>query len=261
MKSKAFPSFITFAHHKYSAAFSLALVALFLPLTFAADTTSKPTTRPRARPALDPSLIDVQDVPKLPRVLLIGDSISMGYTLPVREKLVGKANVHRPTENCADTANGLKSLDKWLGDSKWDVIHFNFGLHDLKYLDANGKYVNPPDGKQVATLDQDEANLRQLVDRLNKTGATLIWASTTPVPDGTLGRAKDDELKYNEVAKKVMDENHIAIDDLHEVVTASPKLQLRKNVHFSKEGYEMLADSVAKSIESVMAARSQNPQP
>jgi hypothetical protein len=66
----------------------------------------------------------------LPRVLLIGDSISMGYTLDVRELLKGKANVHRIPTNGGPTTNGLKNIKAWLGDSKWDVIHFNWGLHD-----------------------------------------------------------------------------------------------------------------------------------
>src|SRR3954467_10868139 len=95
----------------------------------------------QTKPAANPAFAKVQDDPNLPRVLLIGDSISMGYTLPVREMLKGKANVHRPPANCGPTERGLDQLDKWLGDGKWDVIHFNFGLHDLKYLDANGKYV------------------------------------------------------------------------------------------------------------------------
>ena len=76
----------------------------------------------------------ITDDPKLPRVLLIGDSISMGYTLPVRKMLAGTANVHRVPENAGDTARGLEKLDAWLGDKPWDVIHFNFGLHDLKRL-------------------------------------------------------------------------------------------------------------------------------
>src|SRR4051812_33030943 len=128
----------------------------------------------------DPVLAPVEDDPKLPRVLLIGDSISMGYTLPVRELLKGKANVHRIPDNCGPTERGLSQLDKWLGDGKWDVIHFNFGLHDLKYLDANGKYVDPSKGKQVAPPEVYERNLRELVARLKKTGAKLIFATTTP---------------------------------------------------------------------------------
>ncbi|MFY8230115.1 MAG: SGNH/GDSL hydrolase family protein, partial [Opitutales bacterium] len=72
----------------------------------------------------------VQDDPKLPRVLLIGDSVSRGYTQPTRVALAGKANVHRAPANCGPTASGLKNLDVWLGAGKWDVIHFNFGIHD-----------------------------------------------------------------------------------------------------------------------------------
>jgi hypothetical protein len=75
-----------------------------------------------------------QEVPGQPRVLLIGDSISIGYTLPVRELLKGKANVHRIPQNGGATDVGLEKMASWLGDGKWDVIHFNFGLHDAKYF-------------------------------------------------------------------------------------------------------------------------------
>src|ERR1044072_2662283 len=125
--------------------------------------------------ASSPAFAPVVDQPGLPRVLLIGDSISIGYTTTVRKLLAGKANVHRIPENGADTANGLKKLDDWLGDSRWDVIHFNWGLHDLK---------DTPDGSRQVPIEAYERNLATLVARLKKTGARLIWASTTPVPDG-----------------------------------------------------------------------------
>jgi hypothetical protein len=53
----------------------------------------------------------VQDDPQLPRVLLIGDSVSRGYTQAVRKALAGKANVHRAPANCGPTASGLKNID------------------------------------------------------------------------------------------------------------------------------------------------------
>jgi lysophospholipase L1-like esterase len=198
----------------------------------------------------DPALLPVQEVAGLPRVLLLGDSISIGYTLPVRELLKGQANVIRPLENCGETTHGLANLDKWLGTGKWDVIHFNFGLHDLKYLDAAGKYVPPDQGKQVNLLPQYEANLRELVARLKKTRAKLIWASTTPVPDGSAGRVKGDELRYNEAALRVMKEMGVPVDDLHSVIADGPAgLQQPKNVHFTNEGYLVLAKSVTASVE------------
>jgi acyl-CoA thioesterase-1 len=87
----------------------------------------------------NPAMRPITDDPKLPRVLLIGDSISIGYTLEVRKLLAGKANVHRNPGNGGPTINGLARLDEWLGTSRWDVIHFNWGLHDLKVL-TNGQH-------------------------------------------------------------------------------------------------------------------------
>ena len=67
----------------------------------------------------------IEDVAGLPRVLLIGDSISIGYTLPTRELLKGKVNLHRIPTNGGPTIKGLKHIESWLGNKKWDVIHFN----------------------------------------------------------------------------------------------------------------------------------------
>ena len=100
-----------------------------------AGTAAKDRAASRAK---DPRLAAITDTPGLPRVLIIGDSISIGYTLPVRAQLRGRANVHRPKDNCGSTLVGLERLDAWLGNGKWDVIHFNFGLHDMSYVDAQG---------------------------------------------------------------------------------------------------------------------------
>jgi hypothetical protein len=210
--------------------------------------------QPASKKPLDPALRPVDELPGLPRVLLIGDSISMGYTMPVRELLKGEANVQRPPVNCGMTQRGLDHLDEWLGTNQWDVIHFNFGLHDLKYLDDRGQYVDPAKGKQVAPLPLYEKNLREIVVRLKRSGARLIWCSTTPVPDGTLGRIKGDEIGYNQVAERVMRDNGVAIDDLHALIEPhQAEWQLKKNVHFTAEGYRRIAVQVAASIERELA--------
>jgi acyl-CoA thioesterase-1 len=182
-------------------------------------------------------------------VLLIGDSISIGYTIPVRKLLAGTANVHRIPENAAFTGHGLKQLEGWLGGGKWDVIHFNFGLHDLKRME---------DGNTQVSVADYEANLRRIVGRLKQTGAVLVFATTTPVPEGKVSphRVPGDVAKYNEAALRVMKENGIAIDDLYSfALPRGSELQLPVNVHYTEAGYEALGAEVARSIREALARR------
>ena len=214
------------------------LLSLLLPLALLAQT---PTAEKGGERRKDPSLAPITDVPGLPRVLLIGDSISMGYTLPVRALLAGQANVHRIPENGSATGVGLAKLDVWLGSGKWDVIHFNWGLHDLKHWKDNKLDLAGP---QVTPLEEYEKNLRDLVKRFK-----VIWASTTPVPEGSGGRVAADEVKYNEAAARVMKAEGVAIDDLHAVAAARiAELQRPANVHFTEAGYRALAEKVVESI-------------
>ena len=207
----------------------------------------KPGTKPKKA---GPMTLIVDD-PKLPRVLLIGDSISIGYTLPTRALLKGKANVHRPPTNCASTKQGLKKLDAWLGKRKWDLIHFNWGLHDLKYV-LDGEKLVPVKTKgahQQVPIDQYEENLTKLVLRLKVTGAKLIWRNTTPVPEGAGGRVPGDAAKYNAVAKKIMDANGVTTQDLHTFAKERWKeIGRPANVHFTPEGSKKLAKEVAELI-------------
>jgi acyl-CoA thioesterase-1 len=180
----------------------------------------------------------------LPRVLIIGDSISIGYTPSVQKRLKQQANIHRIPVNGGNTSFGLKNLSRWLGDEKWDVIHFNFGLHDARF-DSPGK-------QQVAPADY-EKNLREIVKRLQATGAKLIWCSTTPVPPGELKPARqfDDVAVYNRIAAKVMNENGITINDLNAFIQPQVgKYQNPQDVHFSAEGSEFLARQVASAIQA-----------
>jgi acyl-CoA thioesterase-1 len=202
----------------------------------------------------------ITDQPGLPRVLLIGDSISIGYTLAARDLLKGKANVHRIPTNGGPTINGLKYLKQWLGDSKWDVIHFNWGLHDLKYMGPkNENRADPksPDAHQQVPLADYEKNLRELVGQMKATGAKLIWCSTTPVLEGSPGRVAGDEVKYNEAAARVMKDAGITTNDLWAHAKAKIKeIQLPDgNVHFTEAGSKYLAEKVAAAIGAALAKK------
>ena len=202
-------------------------------------------------------LMQVEDVEGLPRVLLIGDSISMGYTLQVRELLKGKANVHRPPTNCGPTIKGLAELEQWLkigGDEKkWDVIHFNWGLHDLKYIGTNGDGIVPAKSegsRQQVPPAAYQKNLRDLVTRLKKTGARLVWRNTTPVPAGARGRVPGDSAKYNEIAAKIMKDEGVEIHDLYSfALKHTAKIQRKADVHYTAEGSMALAREVVKALD------------
>jgi acyl-CoA thioesterase-1 len=197
----------------------------------------------------DPALVQVPEDPHLPRVLIMGDSISLGYTWEVRKLLAGKANVQHPDVNCWSTEFGLEHVKQWLGEKHWDVIYFNFGLHDLKYLDDKGVYVTPDKGKQVSSIEQYQANLRKIVTTLHSTGAKLIFATTTPVPRGNTGRVPGDEIRYNTAATEVMREMGVEIDDLWSVVNPSlTTLQQPHDAHFTAEGYRVLGIEAASKI-------------
>jgi acyl-CoA thioesterase-1 len=193
--------------------------------------------------------MEAYEPPPFPNVLIIGDSISIGYFKPTQELLKGKAIVAHNPGNAAHTANGLAKLAGWLGATKWDVIHFNFGLHDLKYIDEQGRNVSAEKGRQQIPIDEYKINLEELVVRLKKTGAKLVFATTTPVPDGTGFRVKGDAEKYNRVAERVMKKYRVAIDDLYSfAVPRLNEIQRPKNVHFTEAGSKLLAEQVADSI-------------
>jgi acyl-CoA thioesterase-1 len=111
--------------------------------------------------------------------------------------------------------NGLAQLDAWLGDTPWDVIHFNHGLHDLKYVNAKGALVAPDQGTQVMSVDEYARNLEQIVKRLKQTRAKLIFATTTPIPDGAAGRIKGDVERYNRAALAIMKKHGVRVNDLY----------------------------------------------
>lgn len=213
----------------------------------------KPAAKKRRapNPAFQPPTVQAG----LPNVLLIGDSISIGYMVPAREALKGVANVWRPATNCGPTTTGVKGLENWLGDRKWDVIHFNFGLHDLKYIGPKGQSLTDPnasDSQVQVPLDQYTANLHEIATRLKKTGATVIWRQTTPVPEGVKGRVVGDSKKYNDAAAKVMEEiGGIQTDALFEFARNNAD-QLPANVHYSKKGSQSLGNHVAEVVKKAL---------
>ena len=156
----------------------------------------------------------------LPKIVLVGDSIRLGYTATVEKELAGRAIIISPKANGGDSSNVLKNLDEWVIRQQPDLVHFNCGIHDTKKSKTTGQFQVSP--------EQYEANLRKIVERIRKeTKSTVVFATSTPILDDRAAKARskvdyellDDSIKqYNRIAGKVMQELRVPVNDLHEVV-------------------------------------------
>lgn len=206
----------------------------------------------------------------LPKVLIFGDSISGGYGDTVIKQLAGKAEViklgsvagYRIKEqpiwqrrgNAANLSFGsalacstdLDRFERHLSETKYDCIHFNFGLNDI-FRGREGAWYNPP--------EQYAEHLRTIVALLKTNGAKIIWATTTPIPDHDPDRPAGDDVIYNAAAEKVMKANHIPINDLYSVVTnwaGYAEWKKGNDVHFGAPVYQMLGQKIAAEIEAAL---------
>jgi lysophospholipase L1-like esterase len=185
-----------------------------------------------------------------PVVVLIGDSIRLGYAPAVAERLKDVAEVVSTKANGGDSGNVLKHLDTWAIEHKPAVVHVNAGLHDIK--------SDPKTGAHQVEIRAYEANLRAILSRLERsTSARIIVATSTPVIESRRDQSKPYLLReadveaYNRAALAVVKATHAAaVDDLHAlVVRLGPDRVLGADgVHFTKEGYEALADQVASEV-------------
>ena len=198
----------------------------------------------------------------LPKVLVLGDSISLGYTPVLQGMLHHEFEIVRPTNqnggwiNCEGTKRGAEMIDEWLALGNFDVIHFNFGLHDIKHVHPEtGRNSTDPSHPQQSSPHQYDGNLRAIVSKLKQTNAKLIFATTTPYPDkpgGPLRRA-DQPAIYNAIALRIMNENDIAVNQLHDFVKPRMnELLLPNNVHFRPAANVELAEQVAAAIKAAM---------
>ena len=221
--------------------------ALLISLVFS---TFFASAQPKKAKRISP-MTPIEEIKGLPHVLIIGDSISIGYTLPTRELLKGKVNLHRIPTNGGPTVKGLSEIEKWLGKRKWDLIHFNWGLHDLKYMGKDGTNLVPKEkgGVVQVPLADYEKNLEKLVVRMKKSAKQLVWRNTTPIPPGSKARYVGDSVKYNEAAARVMKKLKIPTLDLFTPSKKNMKDWMKKaDVHYYPHGSQALAEIVAKDV-------------
>ena len=174
----------------------------------------------------------------LPRVLLIGDSVTRAYYGQVEKKLEGKAYVGRlATSKCLGDPALLEEITTVLKQYHFDVIHFNNGLHGWGYSEEEYAKAFPD---LVATIQHGAPE------------AKLIWATTTPVREGKelkLAAQTERVRARNEIALANCAERKIPVDDLFGLVVEHPEYSSADGVHASATGITAEAAQVVEVIE------------
>lgn len=180
----------------------------------------------------------------LPRVLLIGDSITRGYYPDVEKQLQGKAFVDRLTSSAFTSDPMLTAqIVMMLDNSHYDIIHFNNGMHGWQYTEEEYRAAYPA---FVETI------------RKHAPSAKLICATTTPLKASTPVKQGDphpsDERiqARNTIALEVVKPMGIAIDDLYTPMQGHPELH-RDNFHFNAQGTALQGQQVASEISKLIS--------
>jgi lysophospholipase L1-like esterase len=194
--------------------------------------------------------------PRQPKILLLGDSQRGRYQARVAELLAGRAEVCGPAENGRFSLYTLMRLPIWLAElGTPDIVHWNNGLWDLGDIETRGP--------SQFSLPDYLTNLRNILALLRKTGARIVWATSTPVPTtrprkpaGWLWKM-DDIVRYNAASCELMRSEGVPINDLFELIVPDmPRLLDDGMCHLSAEGVEVAARAVVTAIEREIAALS-----
>jgi hypothetical protein len=186
---------------------------------------------------------------KIHNVLIIGDSISIGYTSIVKDSLGTTVNLEHNRGNAGSSKKGKDSVESWIGKRQWDVIVFNFGLHDMLHKDAAN--IHDINAKVTSTPEEYRENLNVIVSKLKITKAKLIFVTTTMVPENSSGRKVEDPVIYNKVAQEVMKKNGIQVVDLYTPsLTIHPANSKPGNVHYSPKGSRLLSRPIINAIKA-----------
>lgn len=185
------------------------------------------------------------------RVLLLGDSIRMRYQPYVREALSEHAVVMGPAENCETSRKLRARVAEWLQESGPEVVHVNSGLHDIR--------IDPGCMSPQVPLPEYVDNLRHVFRALVASGAAVIWASSTPIDEHLHSKNKlsrrrvADLLAYNSAALEVVREMRLGFHDLFGVMASARASLLQEDgVHYTDEGYRLMAESTAAAIRAAL---------
>lgn len=179
-------------------------------------------------------------------VLLIGDSIRAGYDKAVKKSLEGKAEVYFPEENCRFASYVLRHFHEYMGDVKFDVVHWNAGLWDN--LRLFGEEPHTP-------IDIYAYYIERICIRIKKLcpDAKVIFATSTSVLSEKMSedfkRYNEEIEEYNKVAVEIVKKHGFAVNDLYSLSKTLDESVHSDAVHYyTPEGTEVFANKVLKVL-------------
>lgn len=194
------------------------------------------------------------------RVLLLGDSIRMGYDSYIRDLLKGECEVFYEKDNGRFSSYTLWQVNKtFKNHGKFDIVHWNNGYWDMN--------IEAPMTEAMHPVEEYIHFLKRIIREIRRNGAKIIFATTTPVPEK--GSALDNtgtgmEIsydngwveKYNNAAKQLMAQEHIAVDDLYELMlTGKDYYKCHDGLHLTEKGYRLCAAQAAELIRKELGLR------
>lgn len=200
------------------------------------------------------TLLSAQDAKTLPRVLIAGDGFYQQSLKNIAAELATQAQVSG--KHPGSTGAALANPGEWLGAEKWDVIYFNFGHADLVHRDPQSKSVRVMSrhagGVRTTSPEQYEKNLLEIIKHLKATGAKLVWASTTPLPNSDQLFQPQSEVEYNQIAARVMEREKVPQFDAYAIA----KVELEGRQKRREPGYkDPMVPSIAAAIREQLPPR------
>ena len=187
------------------------------------------------------------------KVLLLGDSIRMGYQQYVKDALAGEYEVLCPEDNgrfAAYTLWQANQMFKWNPDI--ELVHFNNGYWDMN--------IEAPMTEPIHPVEEYVSFLRRIVALCRQCGAKVVFATTVPIledgaagdntgVEGTINYSNEWVKTYNAAAKEVMAQLDVPVNDLYALCKEDARCYKCEDLlHLSEEGSQACAAQVAEYV-------------
>lgn len=201
-------------------------------------------------------------------LLLIGDSIRLGYQGKLEELIGDEFKIYKPDVNCQFTKFALWNMWAWMNDfgyPKIDVALWGLGAWDLHRVTADGEIFTP--------VDEYAYYQRRMAIQMKKYTDNVIFVN---MPAAGKGLDKEPEINplintnpnfvpvrltaptdvwnadvrlYNARATEVMNEMGIPVVDFYSAIAVdTDRYVCEDGVHMTDEGYSVLANLAADAI-------------